>query len=145
MSSYNKVILLGNLTRDPELRHTPSGAPVADLGLAVNDKRKGPNGDMIDETVFVDVTLWNRLAEIACQYLRKGSKVLIDGRLKLDQWESEGQRRQKLKVIGAGMQMLGDPRNPTGQQESRPPPPAETGRHAERPSPQPDPEDDIPF
>ena len=99
-SSFNRVILVGNLTRDPELRYTPSGTPVCDIGLAVNDKRKNPNGEWIEETTFVDVTLWARTAEVASEYLGKGSQVLIEGRLKLDTWETDGQKRSKLKVVG---------------------------------------------
>lgn len=107
-ASYNKVILVGNLTRDPELRYTPSGTAVTDLGLAVNDRRKSASGEWVDETTFVDVTLWARLAEVAGEYLNKGSSVLIEGRLKLDSWQNnEGQKRSKLKVIGDRMQMLG--------------------------------------
>ena len=83
MASFNRVILLGNVTRDPELRYIPSGTAVTEIGLAVNDRRKGPNGDWIEETTFVDVTLWDRTAEIASEYLTKGSPVLIEGRLKL--------------------------------------------------------------
>jgi len=107
MASYNRVILVGNLTRDPELRYVPSGAAVTEIGLAVNDRRKGANGEWIEETTFVDVTLWSRTAEIACEYLTKGSNVLIEGRLKLDTWEKEGKKNSKLRVVGERMQMLG--------------------------------------
>ena len=107
MASFNRVILLGNLTRDPELRYIPSGTAVTDVGLAVNDRRKGPNGDWIDETTFVDVTLWGRTAEIASEYLTKGAPVLIEGRLKLDTWEKDGKKNSKLRVVGERMQMLG--------------------------------------
>lgn len=108
MASFNRVILVGNLTRDPELRHTPSNTPVTEIGLAVNDRRKNANGEWIEETTFVDVTLWSRTAEVASEYLTKGSPVLIEGRLKLDTWESnDGQKRSKLRVVGERMQMLG--------------------------------------
>jgi single-strand DNA-binding protein len=108
MASYNRVILLGNLTRDPELRYIPSGAAVTEIGLAVNDRRKNAAGEWIEETTFVDVTLWSRTAEVASEYLSKGSSVLIEGRLKLDSWQDkDGQKRSKLKVIGERMQMLG--------------------------------------
>ncbi|NQU25674.1 MAG: single-stranded DNA-binding protein, partial [Candidatus Nealsonbacteria bacterium] len=105
MASFNRVILVGNLTRDPELRYIASGTAVTDIGLAVNDRVKR-NDQWVDETTFVDVTLWARTAEVASEYLSKGSPVLIEGRLKLDQWEHEGQKRSKLKVIGERMQML---------------------------------------
>ena len=108
MASYNRVILVGNLTRDPELRYVASGTAVTDIGLAVNDRRKNANGEWIDETTFIDVTLWARQAEVASEYLSKGSSVLIEGRLKLDSWETnDGQKRSKLRVVGERMQMLG--------------------------------------
>jgi single-strand DNA-binding protein len=107
MASFNRVILLGNLTRTPELRHIPNGTAVTDIGLAVNDRRKSTTGEWVDEVTFVDITLWGRTAEIAAEYLTKGSPVLVEGRLKLDTWETEGQKRSKLKVIGEKMSMLG--------------------------------------
>ncbi len=107
MASYNRVILVGNLTRDPELRYVPSGTAVIELGLAVNDRRKNASGEWVDETTFVDVTLWGRTAEIASEYLNKGSSVLIEGRLKLDTWEKDGKKNSKLRVVGERMQMLG--------------------------------------
>jgi single-strand DNA-binding protein len=107
MASFNRVILLGNVTRDPELRYIPSGTAVTEIGLAVNDRRKGPAGDWIEETTFVDVTLWGRTAEIATEYLNKGAPVLIEGRLKLDTWEKDGKKNSKLRVIGEKMQLLG--------------------------------------
>jgi single-strand DNA-binding protein len=107
MASFNRVILVGNLTRDPELRYLASGTAVIDIGLAVNDRRKNSNGEWVDETTFVDVTLWGRTAEVCSEYLTKGSPLLVEGRLKLDTWETQdGQKRSKLKVIGERMQML---------------------------------------
>ncbi|MEZ6089669.1 MAG: single-stranded DNA-binding protein [Pirellulaceae bacterium] len=107
MASYNRVILLGNMTRDVELRYTQGGTAVTDIGLAVNDRRKSQTGEWVDETTFVDVTLWGRTAEVASEYLGKGSPILVEGRLKLDTWESEGQKRSKLRVVCDRMQMLG--------------------------------------
>jgi single-strand DNA-binding protein len=107
MASFNRVVLVGNLTRDPELRYIPSGTAVTDVGLAVNDRRKGANGEWIEETTFVDVTLWGRTAEIASEYLNKGSSVLVEGRLKLDTWEKDGKKNSKLRVVGERMVMLG--------------------------------------
>lgn len=107
MASFNRVILVGNLTRDPELRYIPSGTAVTDIGLAVNDRRKNAQGEWVDETTFVDVTLWARTAEVASEYLSKGAPVLIEGRLKLDTWEKEGKKQSKLRVVGERMQMLG--------------------------------------
>jgi single-strand DNA-binding protein len=106
MASFNRVILVGNLTRDPELRYIPSGTAVSEIGLAVNDRVKR-NDQWVDEATFVDVTLWGRTAEIANEYLSKGSPVLIEGRLKLDRWEKEGQKHSKLRVVGERLQMLG--------------------------------------
>lgn len=106
MASFNRVILVGNVTRDIELRYTPQGTAVTDIGLAVNDRVK-KQGEWVDETTFVDITLWGRTAEVAGEYLSKGSPVLIEGRLKLDAWEQDGQKRSKLKIIGERMQMLG--------------------------------------
>jgi len=107
MASFNRVILLGNLTRDVEVRYLQSGTAVADVGLAVNDRRKGQNGEWIEETTFVDVTLWGRTAEVAGEYLSKGSPLLVEGRLKYDTWEKDGQKRSKLSVVCERMQMVG--------------------------------------
>ncbi len=107
MASYNRVILMGNLTRDPELKYIPSGMAVTDVGLAVNDRRKNAQGEWVEDTTFVDVTLWGRTAEVASEYLNKGSPVLIEGRLKLDTWEKDGKKNSKLRVVGEKMQMLG--------------------------------------
>jgi len=108
MASFNRVILMGNLTRDVEIKYLQSGTAVAEIGLAVNDKRKdSQTGQWIEEVTFVDCTLWGRTAEIAGEYLSKGSPVLIEGRLKLHQWESEGQKRSKLRVVCENMRMVG--------------------------------------
>ena len=109
MASFNKVILLGNLTRDPEVRYTPKGSAVAEVGLAVNRVYTTEGGEKREETTFVDVTLWGRTAEIAGEYLKKGRPVLIEGRLQLDTWDDKqsGQKRSKLKVVGEGMQLIG--------------------------------------
>lgn len=107
MASFNRVILMGNVTRDVELRYLQSGMAVTELGLAVNDRRKSASGEWIDETTFVDVTLWGRSAEVAGEYLSKGSPILVEGRLKLDTWETDGQKRSKLRVVGERFQMLG--------------------------------------
>lgn len=110
MASFNKVILVGNLTRDPEVRYIPSGTAVCDISLAVNSQwtdRK--TNERKEEVTFVEVTLWGRTAEIAGEYLAKGRPVLIEGRLSLDSWEDKetGQKRSKLKVVADGMQLLG--------------------------------------
>jgi single-strand DNA-binding protein len=150
MASFNRVILVGNLTRDPELRYIPSGSAVTDVGLAVNDRRKGANGEWIEETTFVDVTLWGRTAEVASEYLNKGSSVMIEGRLKLDTWEKDGKKNSKLRVVGERMVMLGGrgggasgggsgpARGAAGKSE-----PSYASRGDESDAPPPD--DDIPF
>ncbi|MBA3830402.1 MAG: single-stranded DNA-binding protein [Chthoniobacterales bacterium] len=108
-ASYNKVFLLGNVTRDPEVRYTPKGSAVTDLGIAVNRQYTLDNGEKREEVTFVDVTFWGRTAEVAGEYLKKGRSVFIEGRLQLDSWDDKqsGQKRTKLKVIGEMMQMLG--------------------------------------
>jgi single-strand DNA-binding protein len=107
MASFNKVVLLGNVTRDPELRYIASGTAVTDIGLAVNDRRKTASGEWVEETTFVDVTLWGRTAEVAGEYVTKGSPLLIEGRLKLDTWEKDGKKNSKLRVVCERMQLLG--------------------------------------
>lgn len=109
MADYNRVILLGRLTRDVELKYTQSGLAVTDISLAVNDRRKSQSGEWVEETTFVDVTLWGRTAEVAGEYLSKGSPAFIEGRLKLDRWEKDGQKFSKLHVVGERLQLL-----PTG-------------------------------
>ena len=109
MASFNKVILLGNLTRDPEVRYTPKGSAVCDLGIALNRVYTTEGGERREEVTFVDVVLWARLAEIAGEYLRKGRPVFIEGRLQMDSWDDKqtGQKRTKLRVVGESMQLLG--------------------------------------
>ena len=109
MASFNKVILLGNLTRDPEVRYTPKGTAVTEFGMAVNRVYTAENGEKREEATFVDVTLWGRTAEIAGEYLKKGRPVFIEGRLQLDTWDDKqsGQKRSKLKVVGEGLQLIG--------------------------------------
>ena len=149
MASFNKVILLGNLTRDPEVRYTPKGTAVTDLGLAVNRTYTADNGEKREEVTFVDVTFWGRTAEVAGEYLKKGRPVFVEGRLQLDTWDDKqsGQKRSKLKVIGENMQMLGAPRggggggdeeSSGGSRSSRPAPPPKAAPSA------PD-DDEIPF
>ncbi|MBI5749918.1 MAG: single-stranded DNA-binding protein [Nitrospinae bacterium] len=106
MASLNKVFLMGNLTRDPELRYTPNGSAVASFGLAVNRKYK--QGDAVkDETCFVDITVWGKQAENCAEYLSKGRGVLIEGRLSYRSWETdEGQKRSKLDVVANNVQFL---------------------------------------
>jgi single-strand DNA-binding protein len=119
MASFNRVILVGNLTRDVELKYTQTGLAVTDVGLAINERRKTQSGEWVDEALFVDVTLWGRQAEIASEYLGKGSSVLIEGRLRLDTWETEGQKRSKMRIVCERLQMLGS-RGAGGSNKPRP-------------------------
>ena len=121
MANLNKVHLIGNLTRDPELRHTPKGTAVAEFGLAINRVWYDDNKQKQEETTFVDVTLWGRTAEVAQKYLFKGNPCYIEGRLSLETWEDKttGQKRSKLKVIGESLQLLGGTR-PTSSDSAAP-------------------------
>lgn len=170
MANLNKVMLIGNLCADAELRHTPKGTAVADVRLAINRKSKDQNGDLREEVVFVDVTLWGKTAENVSKYVGNGSPIFIEGRLQLDQWEDRetGQKRQKLKVVGDFVQFLGTRPDSGGQrEESRREPPRNPNIPSNRqrddgpdpqsrpPADQPghstgaggafDPDDDIPF
>lgn len=120
MANFNKVMLMGNVTRDIELRYTPKGTAVADIGLAVNRVRTGEGGERIEETTFVDVTLWGRTAEVAHQYSGKGRPLFIEGRLHMDTWvdKATGGNRSKLKVIAENIQLMGAPGGGGGGQQS---------------------------
>jgi single-strand DNA-binding protein len=109
MPNLNKVLIMGNLTRDPEIKYTPKGTAVADISLAINRVYSTDQGERREETTYVDVELWGRQAEIAGEYLRKGRPVFIEGRLKLDTWDDKqtGQKRSKMRVVGEALQLLG--------------------------------------
>ncbi len=108
MASYNKVFLMGNLTRDPELRNLPSGSHVCEVGMATNRKYKTPDGQDREEVCFIDLVLYGRQAEIMAQYKKKGDPIFAEGRLKLDTWESnDGQKRSKHRVVVENFQFLG--------------------------------------
>ena len=106
MANLNRVLLMGRLTRDPELRYTPQGVPVTEIGMAINREFLGSDNERRKETVFVDVTLWRRRAEVVCQWLKKGDPLFIEGRLSLDTWEQDGQRRSKLRVVADNFQFV---------------------------------------
>lgn len=110
MANLNRVFLIGNLTRDPELRYIPNGTAVANLGLAVNRRYKDANGNLQEEVCYVTVVLWGRQAETANQYLKKGSPLFVEGRLSYRTWEKDGQKRSTLEVRGERMQFLGGKR-----------------------------------
>jgi single-strand DNA-binding protein len=118
MASLNKVMLIGNLTRDPELKYTPKGTAIAEIGLAVNRSYTTDTGEKREEVTFVDVELWGRQAELAGEYLKKGRPVFIEGRLKLDTWDDKqtGQKRSKMRVVGEVMQFLGGREGGGGEQ-----------------------------
>jgi len=107
MASLNKVILIGNVTRDVELKYIPSGSAVADIGLAINEKYKDKSGEAQESTVFVDVVAWGNQAEICSSYLQKGSLVMVEGSLQLDQWQTkEGEKRSKIRVKAMRVQFM---------------------------------------
>ena len=154
MANLNKVMLIGNLTRDPELRYTPKGSAVAEFGLAINRVWYNDQKQKQEETTFVDITLWARQAEIAQQYLTKGSPVYIEGRLSLDTWDDKatGQKRSKLKVVGDTIQLLGSKNHAGGgaapNQGGQAAPPQRSGPpHGASAAPPTEfqEEDDIPF
>ena len=154
MASFNKVILVGNLTRDPELRYTPKGLAIAKVGLAVNRNWTSETGEKKEEVTFVDVDIFGRTAENVAQYMRKGRPILIEGRLRLDQWDDKqtGQKRSKLGVVGEVVQFLGSPTGGEGGAPAEPRPPAAAAAPTAAPAaPEPSdadgpPEgDDVPF
>ena len=138
---------MGNVTRDIELRYTPKGTAVSDIGLAVNRVRTGDSGEKIEETTFVDVTLWGRTAEIAHQYSGKGRPLFIEGRLHMDSWDDKtsGQKRTKLKVIAENIQLMGSPGG--GSQHGGNPAPQQAPQQGGSPAQGApiDDNDDIPF
>ena len=113
MASFNKVLLMGNLTADPEVRQLPSGMSVADLRLAVSEKYKNKAGADVENTCFVDVVVWDRQAENCGKYLSKGSQVFVEGKLQLDEWEKDGQKRSKIRVRAMSVRFMGTPSNKT--------------------------------
>jgi single-strand DNA-binding protein len=131
MASLNKVFLIGNLTRDPELRHTTNGSAVTDLGVACNRVYTTKDGERREETTFIDVIVWNRQAETCCQYLKKGRPVHIEGTLRMDTWDDKatGEKRSKLRVEADRVQFLDRRDDPVGasggdpDRESAPAPP----------------------
>ena len=141
MYSMNQVFLMGNLTRDPQLRKLPSGTSVADLGLAVNEKYKDKEGNWVERPTYVDNVVWGRTAENCAEFLKKGSPVLVEGKLQLDQWETDtGEKRSKLLVRASRVQFLGSAngaRSGSDQPKNNEPALAGVGHNA--------PDDDMPF
>ncbi|HEY5791649.1 MAG TPA: single-stranded DNA-binding protein [Chthoniobacterales bacterium] len=158
MANLNKVQLIGNLTRDPEVKYTPKGMAVTELGMAINRYYTPDGGERREETTFIDITLWGKQAELAGQYLKKGRPVYIEGRLQMDTWEDKqsGQKRSKLRVVGENMQFLdsrrgGGESEEGGYEERRPPSASSAPGAASRPpnrgssAPNEPADDDIPF
>lgn len=155
-ANFNKVILVGNLTRDPEVRYTPKGVAIAKVGLAINRVWRTETGEQREETTFVDIDVFGRTAEVVGQYLRKGSPALFEGRLRLDTWEDKqtGQKRSRLTVVAETVQLLGSrqqgeaapasqaqqasPQTPVAEPNTAPPP-------INNSEPLPPEEDDVPF
>ena len=154
MANFNRVILAGNLTRDPELRYTPKGTAIASFGLAINRKWKSETGEAKEEVTFVDVEAWDRQAEVVAQYFKKGRPILVEGRLKFDQWEDKNthQKQSKLKVVLEGFSFIdtkgADSGVPSDAPRSRPAAaaaaPAGAPAAAESEAPEPE-QDDVPF
>src|SRR6266849_8631859 len=151
MANFNKVILAGNLTRDPELRYTPKGTAIAKIGLAINRTWKNEAGETKEEVTFVDVDAFGRQAEVIAQYFKKGRPILIEGRLRLDQWDDKqtNQKRSRLGVVAEIVQFLGGPRSDEGGAAPAPRPrpaaastetPAAPEAEVQPPEP-----DDVPF
>lgn len=145
MPNLNRVLLMGNVTRDPEVKYTPKGTAIAQIGMAINRTWSDDSGQKKEEVTFVDVEFFGRVAEIAGQYVKKGNPLFVEGRLKLDTWDDKatGQKRSKMKVVCENMQLMGG--KPSGEQKPQQRPPA-----APPPRPQADPDldaapDDIPF
>lgn len=119
MASVNKVILIGNLTRDPELRYTPKGSAVCEVGLAVNRKYKLESGESREEVTYLDVTFWGKQGETVSKWMKKGRPLYIEGRLQMDTWEDKtsGQKRSKIRIIAEEFQFLGGDRTGGGPEE----------------------------
>ena len=141
MANYNKVLLIGNLTRDPELKYTTGGTAVGNFGLAINRTWTGQDGNRREETTFVDCEIWGKRAEAFCEYMAKGRPVFVEGRLRLDSWETQdGQKRNKLKVVCENFEFIGGRQNAGGgQREAGAPEPAASPPEEQTP------DDDIPF
>ncbi len=158
MPNLNKVMIMGNLTRDPEIKYTPKGMAIAVFGVAVNRVWTNEGGEKQEEVTFIDIEMFGRKAEVVGEYFKKGKPIYVEGRLKLDQWDDKtsGQKKSKLKVIGETFEFLGSREGGggggehEGRSEGRPPQSRPAGRPAQTPKPPADPdldaaEDDIPF
>ncbi len=150
MKGYNRVILIGNITRDPEIRYTPKGLAIGKFSLAINRTWKDANGQGQEDVTFVDVDCFGKTAEAIGQYLKKGSPIAMEGRLKLDQWQDKnsGQQRQKLGVVLESFTFIGGGQQQQGQPEQRRPAPKSQHSDNDGPPPEDGPpaeSDDVPF
>ncbi len=154
MASLNKVLLMGNLTRDPEVRHTPKGTAVGDLAMAINMTYKAQDGTEKEEVCYVDVVVWGRQAETCRDYLTKGAPVFVEGRLQLDQWEGpEGEKKSRMRVRADRVQFLsrsgggggGGARGPRSSDGAEGGAPSGGGASKQASPPRDIPEDDVPF
>lgn len=134
MVTFNRVILAGNLVRDPEIRYLPSGLSVTSFGIAVNSRYK-QNNELKEDVSFFDIVVFGKLGENCAEYLSKGRPVLVEGRLRQRRWEAEGVKRSKIEVVADGVQFLGSPKGGA----------AEAGSGGAHPQPPEGPDDDIPF
>jgi len=148
MASLNKVLLMGNITRDIELRYTPRGTAVADISIAINRSWKDDSGNRQDETTFVDCTLWGKTAELAHKYLAKGRGIFVEGRLQMESWDDKdtGKKRTKMKIIGENIQFLPSGDRNASQSSSQSSPPPQSSHTSQAPPPSyASEENDIPF
>ena len=160
MPNLNKVMLMGNLTRDPEIKYTPKGMAIAHFGIAVNRVWSNEAGEKQEEVTFIDIEMFGRKAEVVGEYFKKGKPIYVEGRLKLDSWDDKatGQKKSKLKVVGETFEFLGSREGGAGgsggggeHSEGRPSAPASARPRPSAPPPKPadpdldGPEDDIPF
>lgn len=146
MANVNKVILIGNITRDVEIKYSPKGTAIADVGLAINRFIPASDGgEKREEVTFCDVVLFGRTAEVAGEYAKKGSPLYVEGRLQMDTWEDKtsGQKRSKLKVIGENIQLLGGKKSES--RDDAPPSRNRESAPARRPAASEPEDDDIPF
>ena len=128
MGNVNRVILMGNLTRDPELRYTPNGSPVCEFGMAINRTFQGRDGEQRKETCFVDVTMWGKRGAVIHEYFKKGASIFIEGRLQFDTWETAEGKRSKLKVVAENFEFVSAASGGQGRKEGDAPPAGGKGR-----------------
>ncbi len=145
MPDLNKVMLMGNLTRDPEVRYTPKGTAVGDMSIAINRSWRDDSGAQREEVTFVEIVVWGRQAETCKEYLQKGRPIFVEGRLQLDQWESNGEKKSKLRVLAERIQFLGGGQQQGGSRQAPASKPSAPPAASAPPAEQPPTDSDIPF